>query len=335
MKMDPLVSIIIPVYNGASYLERSFAAIRESTYSSYEIIVVDDCSTDKSLEISRKNGAKVFQMPHQTGPGAARNFGAQNAQGDILFFVDSDVLIRRDTVERVVNDFRTNPDIVALFGSYDQEPAEKNFISQYKNLLHHFVHQQSSIEAVTFWAACGAIRKDVFRAAEGFNENKYNRPCIEDIELGHRIKRLGHRILLDKDLQVKHLKGWSLKTLLKTDIFYRAVPWTMLILESKEMPNELNLQTSQKISAGLVGLIILMLPLSYLQPVLIYLILFLLFAVFVINRKFFIFLLQRKGFIFLIPAFAMHLLYYSYSGFTFVFCWALHKIRGKIRQASC
>jgi glycosyltransferase involved in cell wall biosynthesis len=327
MKQRPLVSIIVPMYNAAPYLERCFTAIRESSYSLYEIIVVDDCSTDNSLEISRKNGAMVFQLPRQSGPSAARNYGADRAQGDILFFVDSDVLIQKDAVERVVGDFAAHPDIVAVFGSYDRDPAEKNFISQYKNLLHHFVHQQSSSEAVTFWAACGAVRKEIFHAAGGFNQSQYKRPCIEDIELGHRIKRMGYRILLDKELQVKHLKGWRLKSLLYTDIFCRAVPWTRLILESKEMPNDLNLQTSQKISAGLVGLIILMLPLSVFMPELIYCILFLLAVIFIINHKFFIFFLQRKGFAFLFPAFAMHLLYYSYSGLTFVVCWILHKIQ--------
>ncbi len=82
-----------------------------------------------------------------------------------------------------------NQDVSAVFGSYDDEPAERNFLSQYKNLLHHFVHQEGATDAGTFWAGCGAIRKDMFASVNGFNSEKYPYPSIEDIELGIRLKR--------------------------------------------------------------------------------------------------------------------------------------------------
>ena len=246
MDKQPFISIIIPVYNGSQYLNLCLDVLIASSYPSYEIIVVDDASTDDSAEISRQKGVTVLQLPEQSGPAAARNYGAQKARGDILFFVDADVVVQKDTITRVAADFQKNLEVAAVFGSYDDEPAEKDFCSQYKNLYHHFVHQQSSHEAVTFWAGCGAIRSDAFHEVGGFDPKTYPRPSIEDIELGYRLRSRGYRILLDKELQVKHLKRWWLGGLLRTDIFCRAVPWSKLILESQEMVKDLNLQVSDK-----------------------------------------------------------------------------------------
>ena len=327
MERQPLISVIIPVHNAAQYLDRCLAAVKRSSYHLYEIIVVDDGSTDATAEVARRNGAFVFKMPTQSGPAAARNYGAEQAKGDIFLFIDSDVLVQEESIARVARDFVEYPDIGALFGSYDDKPAEKNFISQYKNLVHHFVHQISREEAVTFWAGCGAVRKEVFFAACGFDAKRYSCPCIEDIELGYRMKRMGYRILLDKDLQVKHLKEWRLKSLLAADIFSRAIPWTKLILESQEMVSDLNLQASQKISAGLVGLAVATLPLSFLIPELSYFILFSIACIFMLNRKLFNFFVKTKGIKFAFLAFAMQLLYYFYSGVTFTFCWIHHNIK--------
>lgn len=327
MNKQPLVSVIIPAYNAGQYLDRCISAISASSYSNYEIIVVDDSSTDNSADIARMKNVKLFQLPRQSGPAAARNLGAQKAQGDILFFVDSDVIVQQSTVERVVADLQEHPEIAALFGSYDDTPAEKNFLSQYKNLYHHFVHQQSSNNAVTFWAGCGAIRREVFQKACGFDHTRYTRPSIEDIELGCRMSRMGYKILLDKELQVKHLKQWTLKSLICTDIFYRAIPWSRLTLESREVVNTLNLQTSQRISACLVGLSIMLAPFLLLEPRLFFLILLFVGGVFFLNHNLYGFFLNHRGPKFAALAFPLQLFYYFYSGVTFVLCWSIHLLR--------
>lgn len=286
--------------------------------------MVDDGSMDDSAEIARKQGAIVLQLPHQSGPAAARNHGAQKAQGDILLFVDSDVVIQQRTIERVIADFQKNPDIDAVFGSYDDEPAEKNFCSQYKNLYHHFVHQQSSRDAQTFWAGCGAIRQDAFHKVGGFDQKKYSKPSIEDIELGYRLRRKGYRILLDKELQVKHLKRWSLGGLLRTDIFCRAVPWSKLILESRQMANDLNLRMSDRVSAGLVILSIGILPFSFFRPQILCIIPPILAIILALNRKLYVFFLKRKGLKYAVLVFPLHLLYYLYSSIAFAVCRCMH-----------
>ena len=188
------------------------------------------------------------------GPAAARNHGAQHARGDALLFVDSDVVVAPGTLEQVAALLVRRPDVAAVFGSYDANPAAAGTVSRYKNLLHHFVHQNGAAEASTFWAGCGAIRRSAFEAVGGFDQVRFRRPSIEDIELGHRLRRAGHRILLDKTLQVNHLKRWTLASLLWTDVVGRAVPWSRLILESRQRVHDLNLRHDQRVSAALVGL---------------------------------------------------------------------------------
>ncbi|MDQ3818990.1 MAG: glycosyltransferase [Acidobacteriota bacterium] len=320
------ISVIVPVYNGGRYLERCLDALVASSYPSYEVIVVDDASTDDSAEIARRKGVTLIEMPKQTGQSAGRNAAAERARGRILFFVDADVVVRPETISRVASDFNENPDIAALFGSYDDEPAEKNFLSQYKNLQHHFVHQQGNREASTFWTGCGAVRREVFQNLGGLNRDWR---CVEDIEFGYRLRQAGHRILLDKELQVKHLKRWRLRSWLRADIFCRAVPWSKLILENRVVVKDLNLQTSDRISAALLGLSIALLLLSILKPQLLFIVPLLLAGIVILNRKFYGFFLRKRGPFFTALVFPAHLLYYFYSSVTFAICWANHLLRGK------
>jgi glycosyltransferase involved in cell wall biosynthesis len=216
-----------------------------------ECIVVDDGSTDDSAAVAAPYGAVVIPTGARSGPARARNIGAKAARGDILFFLDADVCVSPDTLGKIVEEFIADPDLDGLMGSYDDKPSEQNFVSQYRNLMHCFVHQHSHREATTFWAGCGAIRRQVFLDSGGFDE-RYGSPAIEDIELGYRLSRADHKLALRADLQVKHLKHWQLRNMVKTDFLYRALPWSELTLESGRMPNDLNLRISQRISVALV-----------------------------------------------------------------------------------
>lgn len=247
------VSVIVPVYNGETELVRCLEALRNSAVAPLEVLVVDDGSTDGSREVAERFGARVLSTGRKAGPARARNLGARQARGEVLFFLDADVMAQADAVGRVQTAFDSDRHVDALIGSYDDDPAERDFLSQYKNLMHCFVHQTGQEQASTFWSGCGAIRRDVFLAHSGFDES-YARPAIEDIELGYRLFQSGRRMVLDKDLRVKHLKRWTFWNLLKTDILDRGIPWTELILRDRNMPNDLNLQLSQRISVALAFL---------------------------------------------------------------------------------
>ena len=249
------ISIVIPAFNGGVQLDECLHAIARLAAPPSEVIVVDDGSTDGSIQKAAARGIRVIATSGRKGPAVARNIGAQAATGDILFFLDADVSVHEDATERLAAAF-DDPAIDAVIGSYDDDPGSRDFLSQYKNLMHCFVHQTASTEASTFWSGCGAIRRDLFLAMSGFDAS-YKRPAIEDIELGYRLRRAGHCILLDRDLRAKHLKKWTFWGLVKTDVLDRGIPWTELILRDQTMPNDLNLQISQRVSIGLVYLMLL------------------------------------------------------------------------------
>jgi glycosyltransferase involved in cell wall biosynthesis len=252
--MSPRISVIVPVYNAEAHLRQCLACLAESVEPAFECIVVDDGSTDGSRDVAKEFGALVLATGGPHGPAFARNLGAKTAQGEILFFVDSDVCVQPDTLSLIGAEFTRNPDVDAVMGSYDRWPSAKNFMSQYRNLMHHYVHQQSRREAVTFWGGCGAVRREVFLEFGGFDE-AYKSPAIEDIEFGYRLSAAGRKLVLNSNIEVRHLKRWDVGSVIKTDFFYRALPWSELTFRSGWMPDDLNLRISQRISVVLGGLL--------------------------------------------------------------------------------
>ncbi len=224
------LSCVVPATNRPATLEQALAAVRAAVDPPQELIVVEE--------------------PASAGPAEARNDGARKATGDVLVFVDSDVVVRDDVFRRVRAAFAADPDLVALFGSYSDEVATTGVVAGFRNLLHHHVHQRSGGEARTFWAGLGAVRRDAFLAASGFDAERFPVPSIEDIELGGRLAAAGGRILLDPALQGTHLKEWRLSDMVKTDFAQRGVPWVELLLERRELPATLNLGWRERASAA-------------------------------------------------------------------------------------
>ena len=156
------LSVIVPFFDAPEKLERCLAALAGSS-TDFELILVDDCSSDpRALEIAAGAPGRCVRMPRNSGPAAARNAGARVAQGDVLAFIDSDVVVAPDTLARLRGAFEAEPSIGACFGSYDDQPDSPGLITEYRNLLHHYTHQTGPRDATTFWAGCGAIRRDVF-----------------------------------------------------------------------------------------------------------------------------------------------------------------------------
>nr|MBC7245080.1 glycosyltransferase family 2 protein [Chloroflexota bacterium] len=164
------ITVVVPTHYGSDDLRRCLTNVMQASPPPDELIVVLDGSNEAAREIALSFGARIAETLKQGGPAGARNFGARLAQSDLLFFVDADVMIPSDAIAQVRDAFQHEPELAAVFGSYDDAPAQPNFLSQYKNLLHHYVHQTAQEEASTFWAGCGAIRRDVFLAMGGFDE---------------------------------------------------------------------------------------------------------------------------------------------------------------------
>ncbi len=250
------LAVVIPAYNASSELHQCLSAIQAGTVQPDEIIVVDDGSTDDTRQVAVEFGATILSTGGRCGPAFARNLGAAKAVSDIVFFLDADVCAHPTCLEKCLANFE-NPDVHAVIGSYDSAPACQQFLSQYRNLMHHYVHQISSRQATTFWSGCGAVRRSVFLKMRGFDAS-YIRPAIEDIELGYRLHNAGYNIVLDAEMMVKHLKTWTLQNMVKTDVFDRGIPWTRLILRAGRMPNDLNLKWHQRVSVLLAGLLLLL-----------------------------------------------------------------------------
>jgi glycosyltransferase involved in cell wall biosynthesis len=323
---EPRFSIIVPVHNGGKRFRRCLLSLAALESPPAEIIVVADGETDGAWRMAEAIGAQALKVPVTGGPARARNLGARAAKGDILFFVDADVTVPRDAVGQIAAAFQSNPELTAVFGSYDDEPFETNFLSQYKNLLHHYVHQTANREASTFWAACGAIRREVFLAMSGFDEG-YRRPSIEDIELGYRLKRAGYNIGLLKALQVKHLKRWNVRSLLKADFFCRALPWTALILSAGPFIDDLNLKISNRISVILIFLLLLALLGAWFVPSVMVFAMVVAVALLAFNWPLYRFFYDKRGFGFAIKTIPWHWFYFLYSGLAFMIGFVKHRLK--------
>lgn len=317
MAQPPFFSIIIPVYNGGDPFKRCLQAIQRSTFTDWELVVVDDGSTDGSARWAEQFGALTFKTNGRQGPAAARNIGARRANGAYLFFIDADCQLQADTLARAAQIFQSDPGLEALFGSYDDAPEAAGFISQYKNLFHRYVHQSSNEEASTFWTGCGAIKRSVFLALGGFDTQRYHKPSVEDIDLGCRLKQAGGRIRLAKQVQVKHLKVWTLTSLLKSDILDRGIPWTYLILRDKAFKRDLNLQTHNRLSVVAIYALLVAVAASLVQTQAV------LFAVGVallllwLNWGLYYFFYQKRGLLFALKVIPLHWLYYFYNAISF------------------
>jgi GT2 family glycosyltransferase len=317
MSDQPIISVIVPVYNGGDKFRQCLDSIQALSPAPDQVIVVADGDTDGSRDLARQYGATVITREQPGGPARARNLGAEVAHGDVLFFVDADVTVHSDAIHKLRHIFATKNDVTAVFGSYDDAPSEANFVSQFKNLMHHYVHQASNEEAATFWGACGAVRREAFTQLGGFDEERYDRPCIEDIEFGYRLKAAGYQIRLVKTLYVKHLKKWTVVSQIKTDVLDRALPWTQLMLEQDNLSNDLNLQWSSRISTILVYLLILAVPLAVVLPLLLNTLLPIVIVLLYLNASLYGFFLYKRGTLFTVRAVLWHWVYYLYSGAAF------------------
>jgi GT2 family glycosyltransferase len=230
------LSVVIPATDAPATLERAVAAIGHAGGAPEQLIIISD--------------------PATLGPAAARNLGARQANGDILVFVDADVEVHADAFVRIRDAFDRDPDLAAVFGSYDDDPGGRGAVSNFRNLLHHHVHHDGAGGATTFWAGLGAVRRDVFLEIGGFDENRFPRASIEDIELGIRLHERSQRVLLEPAIQGRHLKAWSLASMTKTDLLDRGVPWLRLVFEKRASVTALNLGWRHRLST-LASLLIL------------------------------------------------------------------------------
>lgn len=226
----PSLAVVVPATDDPSTLERCLAALDGGERRPDELV--------------------VQREPMGSGPATARNLGSEETTAEVIVFVDSDVEVGSDALGRIARHFEEDSDLTALFGAYDDDPADPRLASRYRNLLHHHVHTEAAGEAETFWAGLGAVRRDAFEAVGGFDDARFPHASVEDIELGMRLRRWGSRILLDPRIRGRHLKRWTVASMVRTDFGRRAVPWARLLLRERSNSTALNLGWRRRLSAA-------------------------------------------------------------------------------------
>jgi hypothetical protein len=327
----PYLSVIVPVHNGERVLRESLPALLASTLprALWELIIIDDASADASATVAAEYADVVVCLPDRPrGPAYARNRGVESSRGVVVVFIDADVCVHADTLSRIAAAFVQDGGLTALFGSYDAEPTAPGLVSQFRNLLHHHVHQSSPGAAETFWAGCGAVRRDALLAAGLMDAWHFPRPQIEDIELGRRLRRAGHRIELRPDIQCSHLKRWTLRNMIVTDFRDRGTPWMWLILSegAGSTPATLNLKVREKVCTALVALAALAAALAVLLTSWLPLLpaagaVALIVA---LNLPFYRLLRRARGVGFAIACVPLHLIFYFTGGLAAIAGTALH-----------
>lgn len=258
------LSIIIPVKRDDPFILRCIDALWLSAPTGCEIIIVlDGWETNRLERFEADGNIRIFSHP-SAGPAVCRHFGASKAAHDWLCFLDSDVIVRADTFEKAALSLQDSGDD-GLIGSYDDQPEAPSTVSRFRNLLHHYHHQRNHGVSGVFWGAFGMVRKDAYIKVGGFDP-AFRHASVEDIELGYRLAKHGFVVRIRSEVQVCHLKHWTLRNMIYTDVWLRARPWTTLMRMYRRWGDRpLNTSVREQASALLACLFPLSLAGSFLS----------------------------------------------------------------------
>lgn len=291
------ISVIIPVHNAAHTLSAVLDALRKTSPAPDEIIIVDDGSEDDSSRVAGGFGCRVVRLPTNLGAASAKNCGAAEARGDILFFTDSDILVPRD-IFRQVRDALGENRCDGVVGVLDPEIPRRDFASQYKNLWMNFTYTRfSGFDHIgLFYTSVAAIRREVFSQLAGFDQNYRGASIAEDTDFGQRAWNLGIRIRLAPKMSVVHLKGYTLMGLIREDLL-RAAALTRMRLRKWGQPFFTSVPISYQLAVPLVFLSAasLVLGAALRTPGLILTAGLALAAFYLFNLQFIAFLAREKG----------------------------------------
>jgi glycosyltransferase involved in cell wall biosynthesis len=230
--VERLVSVVIPNYNGSGTIGKCLEAAFRSDYKHYEVIVVDDASTDGSREIIRRFPCRLIELEKHSGASRARNAGALQSRGDVLFFTDADCLLLPNTLSLVNSALETNQDHeIVIGGTYTALPHDTDFFSTFQSL---FVHYSETKKREPDYIAAHAmvISSHLFRKSEGFPENFL--PMIEDVEFSHRLRHSGIRLVMNSAIQVEHIFNFTFIKSLRNG-FRKSCYWTMYSLSNRDL----------------------------------------------------------------------------------------------------
>jgi len=208
----PQISVIIPAYNAERYIEECLLSLKGQTFKDFEIIIVDDGSIDKTYKIAEKY-AKVIKSLKNLGAGAARNLGAKEAQGQILVFADTDVVLPEDWLAKIIKNMQIHN--VECVGAGYCGSMGKSFMEMFAYLELSYRRRNMPEFVNTVVSNNFACYRDIFFGCGGFPETF---KC-EDLRLSFVISKK-HKIFWDKDNGIYHHFKTSLKDYLKQQCYF-------------------------------------------------------------------------------------------------------------------
>jgi hypothetical protein len=336
---SPLISVIVPVFDGALVLPRSLAAIvaSELPRDAWELIVVDDASTDDSAIIAGRYADTVVRLVGRPrGPAYARNRGLELARGSIIVSIDADVCVHPDAITWLSRLLSEDATLGAVIGTYDAGEASRPLISSFRNLRQSFLQQRAAGDVDNYWPACGAIRRSVLEQVGHFDEWHYWRPQAEGAELGQRIRRKGFRIILDARVQGTHLKEWTLASSITTDLVNHGVPSMRLLLQGRNLARmrspSLSMREKGNVAATCGAVVLTLLyfafPIRFLGRLV-----FLDAAALAMGiAPLFSFIADERDPLFALLCLPLQILQYLTAGASVVLAWFLHQTVGEPRR---
>ena len=230
-----MISIVIPTYNASKFMPHLLDSIFKQAIDDMEVLIVDDCSTDNTVEIAGQYPTRIIKMDKNGGPAKARNKGVEEAGGDIIFFLDSDVVVLDGTVREVKEYFENNPSAKCVIGVCATEPLNRGFVPKYMAMFEYIHLLGAPDKKVSVFAPrCGAIKKRLFQEAGGYDES-YKGADVEDFELARRINKMDC-IILNPKMLVRHQFVNNVDEAIR-NYFKRAVMWIHLFLRDSQFDN--------------------------------------------------------------------------------------------------
>jgi glycosyltransferase involved in cell wall biosynthesis len=230
--VNPYISIVIPNHNSAKTIGLCLDSVYASTYTDYEVIVIDDCSTDDSIAVIERYPCRLFRLTEHGGASKARNTGAENSSGKIIFFIDADCLLQANTLTTAVSAYQEEGPTVVLGGTYTWQPYDRDFFSRFQSIYIHYSETKNNSNPDYIATHAMLISAELFRKSGGFNEKFL--PILEDVEFSHRLKRLGFSLRMKPDIQVRHIFNFSFLRSMRNGI-KKSKYWSLYSIKNKDL----------------------------------------------------------------------------------------------------
>ena len=310
ISMEKFISVVIPNYNGEATIGKCLEAAFASKYKNFEVVVVDDCSDDRSGEIIRQYPCKLLSFDKRSGTSKARNAGARNCSGEVVFFIDSDCLLQQDTLS-IVNQTMSGltPDHM-VGGTYAEVAYDDTFFNTFQAVWINYSETRRAMDPDYIAAHAMIMFKKTFDDSQGFPEEFM--PIIEDVEYSHRLKRSGIKLIMNPDIKVRHIFGFTLSGSLR-NAYRKTTYWCLYSLENKDLFSDSGTASAEfKTNVALFTLILLLLLISALlqHAALIWIVPVIIIVNVIISRKLIRAFLKAKGKVFAFFAFLYYALLY-------------------------